>query len=250
MYNRLFLGNKLVRLKEVDSTNSYLKNLLSLSSNEVEGLVVVAENQVAGRGQQGSVWESEAGKNLTFSIFLKPNVLIQNQFLISKVISLGIIEFLTDLGLGMLKIKWPNDIYCGNKKIGGILIENTIKSNKISSAIVGIGLNVNQSKFNSENLPTSIALELNNNKLNLEDLLSRLLFFIEKNYTNLKLGKEGVINSNYLDNLYWINEFRSFRKGKELLEGTIVGVDKIGKIQLKIEGEIETFGLKEIVFFK
>ncbi len=91
MYQRLFIGSKLVNLKEVDSTSGYLKKMISDNSKEIEGLVVVAENQFAGRGKKGNVWESENGKNLTFSIFLKPNIKVEKQFLISKIISLGIV---------------------------------------------------------------------------------------------------------------------------------------------------------------
>ena len=133
MYQRLFIGNKLINLKEVDSTNSYLKQFLSDNNKEIEGLVVVTENQISGRGQKGNSWESEKQKNLTFSIYLKPNIVVHHQFLISKAISLGIIHFLGYLGLNNLKIKWPNDIYCENKKIAGILIENNIRENKIYS---------------------------------------------------------------------------------------------------------------------
>ncbi|MFB0925899.1 MAG: biotin--[acetyl-CoA-carboxylase] ligase [Vicingaceae bacterium] len=250
MYQRLFLGNKTLKLKEVNSTNSYLKELISSNYKELEGLVVVAENQFSGRGQKGSVWESESGQNLTFSILLKPNIPISKQFIISKTISLGIIAFLNDLGLNVLKIKWPNDIYCNDKKIAGILIENSINGNNINSSVVGIGLNVNQINFHSENSPTSIAKELMGDELNLDELLNQLLFFIEKIYTDLKLGKETLINANYTNNLYWINEYRSFRKGNELIEGTILGVNESGKLQLQVNNVIETFGLKEIAFFR
>ena len=250
MYQRLFIGNKTLKLKEVNSTNSYLKELILANDKEVEGLVVVAENQFLGRGQKGSVWESENGKNFTFSIYLKPNSLVQNQFMISKAVSLGIVAFLEDLGLENLKIKWPNDIYCNDKKISGILIENSLKGDKVNNSVVGIGLNVNQINFISENIPTSIAKELGKNQANLDDLLNQLLFFIEKDYMDLKLGKESVINLKYLEKLYWINELRSFRKGNELIDGTIVGVDQIGKLQIKINKEIEAFDLKEIAFFK
>ncbi len=250
MYQRLFLGHKTLQLNQVNSTNSYLKEYLSSNANEVEGLVVFTPHQFSGRGQKGTVWESEKGMNLTFSILLKPNLVVHHQFLISKIVSIGLVSFLEDLGLIDLKIKWPNDIYCKDKKIAGILIENTLKEAKVNNSIVGIGLNVNQTIFQSENNPTSIALETGVKQNNLEDLLHRLLFFIEKSYTDLKMGKEAQINTNYLNNLYWINEFRSFRKGDQLIEGTILGIDSIGKLKIEINKEVETFGLKEIVFFK
>ena len=144
MYNRLFIGNNIISLEEVDSTNRYLKDYLLKDNNTIEGLVVVATNQHSGRGQKGNTWQSEQGKNLTFSIFIKPNIQVQAQFLISKAISLGIVDFLNDVGLSELKIKWPNDIFCKDKKIARILIENTLKGNNVSNSIIGIGLNVNQ----------------------------------------------------------------------------------------------------------
>lgn len=160
MYKRLFIGEKQVNLTEVNSTNAFMKQLVQNSDNKTEGLVVNTINQTSGRGQQGNRWESEKGKNLTFSVYLRPNTLIQNQFIISKVVSLGIIDFLLDMGLTNAEIKWPNDIYCGKHKIAGILIENTVKGNKVCSSVVGIGLNVNQINFNSGNNPTSVTKEL------------------------------------------------------------------------------------------
>lgn len=248
MYQRLFIGNKIVKLKEIDSTNLYIKKLISDNDREVEGLVVIAENQYAGRGQKGNIWESEKGMNLTFSIFFKPNILIHNQFLMSKVISLGIVDFLDNLGLGQLKIKWPNDIYCGGSKISGILIENSIKENKIYHVIVGIGLNVNQTNFSLKNSPTSIAKELGTHLLNLEELFDQLLFFIEKRYLLLKAGKDNLIDEDYLRYLYWLNESRRFRINGESARGIIVGIDNIGKLRVKINNEIRAFDLKEIEF--
>lgn len=247
MYQRLFIGNKIVKLKEIDSTNSHIKKLIS-DDREVEGLVVITENQIAGRGQKGNVWESEKGKNLTFSIFFKPNMLVHNQFLMSKVISLGIADFLDNLGLGQVKIKWPNDIYCGESKISGILIENSIKENKIYHVIVGIGLNVKQTNFDLKNSPTSIARELGADLLNLNELLNQLLFFIEKRYLLLKAGKENIIDKDYLSRLYWFNEPRNFKINEESVRAIIVGIDNIGKLQVKINNEIRAFDLKEIEF--
>jgi BirA family transcriptional regulator, biotin operon repressor / biotin---[acetyl-CoA-carboxylase] ligase len=247
MYQRLFIGNNLVSLEEVASTNVYLKSRISESEAEVEGLVIVAKNQYAGRGQRGNEWESEKGKNLTFSIFLKPNILVKHQFLISKVVSLGIIDFLEDLKISTPKIKWPNDIYCDDNKIAGILIENSIKENKIYSSVVGVGLNVNQIQFNSGDNPTSLNIELNNT-FDIEELLYQLLFFIERRYLLLKASNESLIDSDYLHYLYKMNQPNRFKvKGKEIT-GVIIGVSLIGKLQVKINENIEEFDLKEIEF--
>ncbi len=248
MQQRLIIGNKLINLKEVDSTNTYMKQLVYSNDKEIEGMVVIAEHQFKGKGQRGNIWESEKGKNFTFSIFLTPNILVQNQFLISKVVSLGIIDFLDNLGLNELKIKWPNDIFCKKNKIAGILIENSIRNNKIENSILGIGLNVNQINFDCGNIPTSIIKELGCDLLNLEELLNNLLFFIEKRYLTLKSGKIELINKDYLNCLYGLNEVRIFKIGSENIDGTIIGVNSIGKLQVKIKDIIEEFDLKEIEF--
>jgi len=247
MFKPLFIGEKQINLTEVNSTNTFIKQLVTNSKKEVEGLVVTTRNQTKGRGQQGNTWESEPGKNLTFSIFLKPNILVRNQFLLSKVISLGIVDFLINLGLENVQIKWPNDIYIGKKKIAGILIENTLKSNKVFSTVVGVGLNVNQVKFNSANNPISIFNEIGVEK-DLKEVLNQLLFFIEKRYISLRQGKEKKIDADYLNLLLGINKISPFKIRNKILKGEIKGVNSIGKLHVIIEGHLEEFDLKEIVF--
>ncbi len=251
MYERLFIGKKNVELDETESTNTYLQHLISNNEKEVEGLVVAAENQYSGKGQRGNSWHSERGKNLTFSIFLKPNVKVKNQFLISKSISLGIVDFLLNRGLNNVKIKWPNDIYCDNKKLAGILIENSVRGDKIYASIVGIGLNVNQIKFlSSLPNPTSLSNVLGIREIDISEALNELLFFIEKQYISLKEGKAELINAKYLKYLYWLNETKKFSINKKNVEGIIIGISPIGKLQVEIKGEVEEFGLKEIEFLE
>jgi BirA family biotin operon repressor/biotin-[acetyl-CoA-carboxylase] ligase len=247
MFRRLFIGEKRINLMEINSTNAFMKQLVQNSENEIEGFVVATKSQTKGRGQQGNTWESEAGKNLTFSIYLKPNILVQNQFLLSKVISLGITDFLMDLNIGNVQIKWPNDIYIGNKKVAGILIENALKSNKIYSAVIGVGLNVNQLNFISENNPTSIFNEIGAEQ-DLNKMLNQLLFFIEKRYISLRQGREKVLDNNYLELLLGINKELKFKVGQETLIGEIKGVNSIGKLKVLIDSHIKEFDLKEISF--
>lgn len=247
MYNRLFIGEKRINLVEADSTNAFMKELVSVSDNEVEGLVITAENQLKGRGQQGNTWESESGKNLTFSIFLKPNTFVQHQFLISKIVSIGIVEFLMDKGLKNVKIKWPNDVYVGSRKIAGILIENSLKDNKVNSSVVGIGLNVNQLKFKSDNSPTSLVNILGEEQ-DLEKSLNQLLFFIEKNYILLKQQKDVAINNTYLSYLFGLEQDLFFELQGEKVRGKIKGVSTLGKLQVLINNELKAFNLKEIKF--
>ena len=250
MYNRLFIGNKLIQLDEVDSTNTYLQNLINNNEKEIEGVVVVADNQCLGRGQRGNSWSSESGRNLMFSIFLKPAIEVENQFLISKICSLGVIDFLKNKGLDNVKIKWPNDIYFRNKKLSGILIENSIKGNKIANSIIGVGVNVNQTKFSSS-LTNPISLKkVLGEQLDLRKSLDELLFFIEKRYLALKAKKYDLIDAEYLNYLYWKNERRSFQVNGKRVEGIIIGVESIGRLQVEIDQKIEVFDLKEIEFLE
>jgi BirA family biotin operon repressor/biotin-[acetyl-CoA-carboxylase] ligase len=247
MFKRLFIGEKRINLTEINSTNTFMKQLIQNSDNEVEGFIVNTKSQTKGRGQQGNTWKSEPGKNLTFSIYLKPNILVQNQFILSKLVSLGITDFLLDLGLQNVHIKWPNDIYCGQQKIAGILIENALKINKVYSTVVGVGLNVNQLNFNAINNPTSIIKEIGVEQ-DLQAMLNQVLFFIEKRYISLKQGKGKLIDANYLDLLFGINQLLHFKVGEEILSGEIKGVNSIGKLQVLIDNQLKKFDLKEIEF--
>jgi BirA family transcriptional regulator, biotin operon repressor / biotin---[acetyl-CoA-carboxylase] ligase len=248
MYQKLFIGNKLKKLEEVDSTNSYAKQLLLNDNDVIEGLVIVAESQSYGRGQMGNKWVTESGKNLTFSIILKPNLEVSNQFMLSKTISLGIVDFLIDAGFENIKIKWPNDIYVNDTKIAGILIENTLKGKNIDYSVVGVGLNVNQLKFDSGlTNPTSMRL-IKDLKYNLDDLLNKLLFFIERRYLALKSNNQKLISADYLEKLYRINELNKFEVNKVVVEAKIIAIAKSGKLRLDIAGKENEFDLKEVKF--
>ena len=143
-------------LKEVDSTNRYLRRLL-LEETLSEGSLVVTDFQQAGRGQVGNVWESEDGKNLLFSLLIYPHFLpVNRQFLISQIVSLSVKEVL-ELYIEGVQIKWPNDIYWKDRKICGILIEHDLMGEWLSQSIIGVGINVNQKEFRSD-APNPVSL--------------------------------------------------------------------------------------------
>lgn len=246
----LFIGKNVVELKSTDSTNNYSTELVQLN-NVFEGTVVVAETQYSGRGQRGNYWEAEPGKNLTFSIVLYPVFLqLYERFMLTKVVSLGVADYLSSIqGIHPenVKIKWPNDIYINNRKIAGILIENTVSGNHISTSIIGIGLNVNQQIFESSNKPVSLSL-LTDKEYNLKTCLSELCNCIEIRYLQLKGLKYDQINSDYLSQLYLINEKANFLyKGKKI-EGIIRGVKQEGQLRVESESKMIEADLKEIVF--
>lgn len=247
MQDRIIIGNKLIRLEEVDSTNEFLKKCLLTSKNESEGLVVTALNQLSGKGQRGNLWQTESAKNLTFSILLKPNISVDSQFKLTQIVSIAIINFLKSENINA-KIKWPNDIYIDDKKIGGILIENTIKKSKINTSIVGIGLNINQIDFDEKLInPTSLKLQTKKD-FELDLTLNRLLNFVDKTYLLSKTQMKLNITDEYLSNLYRYNELCNYKiLNKECL-AKIVGVSAYGKLLLDIKGEVQDFDLKEVKF--
>ena len=249
MYDCLFLGSKIVRLTEVDSTNSYASTLIKTSPKIItDGMVIYADNQTNGRGQRGSIWETMPNENLTFSIVLKPNLLVNEQFLLSKICALGILDFLTDLGIKNTSIKWPNDIYVGKQKIAGMLLENTLKNSKIEFCVGGIGININQTVFN-EHLQQITSLQLITNKsYNLNQLLNQLLFFIEKRYLQLKAGKLEQINNDYLNHLLGYNTERTYLINNQKFLGVISGVATSGKLQVIHKNNPQEYDMKEISF--
>ena len=145
----LFSPDKIIRLHTVGSTNDYMIEQIRNGNINLEGTIVIADEQTSGKGMDINIWESEPGKNLTFSIFFKPDFLrADQQFLLNKSISLGVYDFIKSLVTHQkVTIKWPNDIYVGDKKIAGILINNTIAGNELFYSVAGIGVNINQQKF-------------------------------------------------------------------------------------------------------
>ncbi len=246
----LFVGQNFVLLKEVDSTNNYLKNLASNSKPVIEGTVIMAENQYAGRGQQQNTWHAEAGKNLTFSLLLKPGFLpAADQFDLVRAISMGVFDALEPLLGPKLKIKWPNDIYYGDQKLGGMLIENMIQGGQIKNAIIGIGLNINQETFDPGLVKATSLKQILHQDYDLKTLLSEICRHIEAWYLNLKAGKILLVRNSYLARLYWLNEDKNFKTGETIFNGTITGVRDGGLLVIKNNtGEELEFSLKEIVF--
>ena len=246
----LFVGQNFVTLKEVDSTNNFLKHLVSNSKPVIEGTVIMAENQYAGRGQQQNTWNAEAGKNLTFSILLKPHFLeVTNQFDLIRVVSLGVFDALEPLLGDALKIKWPNDIYFGDLKLGGMLIENMIQGGQIKNAIVGIGLNVNQEVF-GPSLPNATSLkQILHQDYDLKALLSEICRHVEAWYLNLRAGKTEDVRKVYLSRLYWLNEMRWFKTAGGIINGKVKNVCYNGLLVIENTNNEELeFSLKEIEF--
>jgi BirA family biotin operon repressor/biotin-[acetyl-CoA-carboxylase] ligase len=250
IFSGLFIGQNFIILKEVSSTNNFLKETLSNSKPLIEGTVIMAENQYAGRGQQQNGWHAEPGKNLTFSILLKPGFLpLPAQFDLTRAVSLGVFDALMPILGDKLKIKWPNDIYYDNYKIGGMLIENMVQGGQIKNSIIGIGLNINQDSFPAS-LPNAASVkQILQRDYDLQTLLSEICGHIEAWYLNLKAGKIHLVRKRYLSSLYWLNEKKSFGSKDGVFEGMITDVKDNGLLVIKSNNNDELeFSLKEIEF--
>lgn len=241
---------KIIKLNTIASTNSFLKDLAKNTVLE-NFTVVVTDQQTNGRGQHNSKWHSKPFKNLTFSIFINFSDLeIHQKKYLNFAISLAIFKVIANKNLPKLSIKWPNDILSANKKIGGILIENTFSGNKIKNTIVGIGINVNQTTF-SNTLKNVTSLKIENNKdYNLEKLLLKIVLTIEKQITLLNLKKFNTLEKKYLNVLYKKNITSMFKNNDGcLFMGIIVGISENGKLQIKLEdNSVKEFGVKEVSF--
>jgi BirA family biotin operon repressor/biotin-[acetyl-CoA-carboxylase] ligase len=246
--NTLFLGKNLVFMPECHSTNTFALELCQQSPGSAEGTVVITANQSSGRGQRGNVWIVEPGKNLTFSVILRPSFLaIQDQFYLNIFSALAICDYLKEHSCESVRIKWPNDIYVREKKICGILIESQLQGSQITSSILGIGLNINQRNFTMDTA-TSLNLETGRH-YNLQDELELMLGFLEARYLQLRQLKLQSLKTDYLNNMYWINEEHTFQS-QELgtFNGAICGLDPAGQLLIRIDGKEKAFGIKDVVY--
>ncbi len=244
--NTLFLGKNVVFVPECHSTNTLLMELAQ-KTQQPEGTVVITKAQTKGRGQRGNGWEAEPGKNLTFSILLRPQFLTVNaQFNLTIAVSLGLIDFLKSRLSSQPLIKWPNDLLANGRKICGILIENTLAGDSIQQSVVGIGLNVNQQHFTIATA-TSLSLETGN-EYDLSKELGDLVSCMESRYLQLRTGKVNELRQDYLNNLYWLNQEQHFVSHGRSFKGTIEGIDELGKLVVLEDGQKNYFGIKEISF--
>ena len=239
---------RIVKLDCIESTNDYASDLLKKTKPE-EGSIYSTLFQSAGKGIGQNKWESEKGMNLLFSLILYPSFLpVEDQFLISKAVSLGIANYI-QAKTNHIKVKWPNDIYYKNKKIAGILIENSIKGSNINSSIIGIGFNLNQAEFKSD-APNPVSLHQITKKIySIDQELVKIRTNIRFFYDKLKAGKFEEINREYLKCLYRFNDIHEFKTDKEIFKARITGVNKYGHLQLKTENnEVREYGFKEVEF--
>lgn len=245
------MRDNLIHLTSTTSTNEYLHDLIARDDSINEGLVVWSDFQTNGRGQLSNCWESEEGKNLTFSMLFFPSFLpIQSQFLISQFVSLGIVDYLTrEVGMKDVSVKWPNDIYWKNKKIAGVLIENLLMGTAISHTIVGIGLNVNQKKFFSD-APNPVSMSnATKRQFNLEVELQKLVDSIKNRYLQLIKGDFSSLRAQYFNSLYRVDNYYYYQDDKGSFAAKIDSVADDGVLTLRlVDGELRKYAFKEVSF--
>jgi BirA family biotin operon repressor/biotin-[acetyl-CoA-carboxylase] ligase len=237
---------KLIKLDAIDSTNEFLKGLSN--KQELENFTVVtAENQTKGKGQMGSVWNSEVGKNLVMSVFVKNSLSDVNQiYNLNIAVSISVIQVLEALNIPALSIKWPNDIMSYNFKIGGILIENSIKSDGTVNSVIGLGLNVNQINF--VNLPKASSLAvICKTEFDKEALLYSIVDKFEK-LLNVKNLQSDSLWLSYTNSLFKKGIPMPFRDNKDhTFMGIIQGVSPYGLLQVLLEDDsVSEYSIKEI----
>ena len=243
------MSETFIHLNETHSTNSYLRELIMREKEQPEGTVVITDYQTAGRGQKGNSWESERGKNLTFSILLHPNHIPPGkQFILSQLISIAIVKVLKEYDR-YFSIKWPNDIYWKEKKIAGMLIEVDLTGSSLSNAIIGIGININQRHFKSD-APNPVSLtQLTGKEHNLSELLEKILDSIVDAYNKYSPDNEEEIRQKYMALLFRNKGVYPYLYGEEIFNASIEGIEPNGQLILKKEnGSIHTFAFKEISF--
>ena len=246
-----FRGNSerlpIIHLSSVDSTHSYL---MAYKPREGETMTVVyADEQTAGRGQGSNHWESEPGKNLTFSVLVHPTMVpVMRQFLLSEAGALALWDVLGQyLGADDVKMKWPNDIYWKDKKISGTLIETRLGGGHVKDCVYGTGVDVNQEKFVSD-APNPVSMkQILGHDVDLKELLNKIIDSFKKYYAAIENGEYAAISELYHSGIYRAHGFHRYKDKDGEFEAAIVEVEDSGNLILRDrEGCIRSYAFKEV----
>lgn len=238
---------KIIRFDEIDSTNSFLHGYHE--GDDVETVVAVAEYQTAGRGQGSNRWESERGKNLTFSVRTYPKgVAAREQYLLSMCIALAVRDTLSEYAEGMT-VKWPNDIYWNDRKISGTLIETTMSGKQLRICIFGTGININQQQFRSD-APNPVSLwQIVGHDTDRDEVLQEVLRNLEQNLQLLAEGQAEQIHRRYMDCLYRRDGSYEYRDKDGPFMARIETVERDGHLVLRTDtNELRRYAFKEVTF--
>jgi len=242
--NKFFLNKKL-HFDSLNSTNETLGHL----SKKIElqnGFYITTDFQISGKCQNKDKWDSNPKENLLISIFLNLDLNIENSFMLNQLASLAVLDTLRKFLEQKIEIKWPNDVFVNNKKISGILINNTVKGGIIKSSVIGIGINVNQTNFNEKYVATSMKL-LNKKDFKLNEIEKMLMKNIKKQSMILLEKKISLLSIRYNNHLYGKNLDSLFIINKKRIYAKIIEVDQNGKIKLMFgDSEVNEFSQDEV----
>lgn len=241
------MKTKIIKLREVTSTNAYMRQYVPAPDEELT--VVTAEYQTAGKGQGKNTWESNEGENLLFSFLCHPKqVPARRQFILSQAIALAVRDALRPI-VGPVEVKWPNDIYWHDHKLGGILIECSLTGSMVRDCILGVGININQREF--ENLtknPISL-YQITHRDIDREALLQAIIDDFEHYLRLIEYGNYDSIAASYMHALYRRNGFHAYRDDGGDFLARFVTIQPSGHLVLKDEdGMLRTYAFKEVKF--
>ncbi len=239
----LFVGQKQIYLPYCHSTNDVALEL-SKKSDFFDGTLVITDFQTAGRGQRGTVWESSSGQNLTMSLLIDSSFLkLQQQFELSMCAAVAALAAIKSFFSAKAEVKWPNDLYLNNKKVGGILIENSLREGNLRTSVIGVGINISQTTFEN---PRATSLFNEGIEVSREVFSERFCEYFETYLLMIKQGQS--LRDIYLINLLGMNEKRKYVVGEQEFYGVIKGIDKDGLLIVDSEFSQKTFDIKEITF--
>ncbi len=237
----------LLHLSIVDSTNSYLKKISDTQSFNVP-VLLIADKQTAGRGQRENKWHSEFEKNLLLSLLIEEKIPVEKSFYLSKITALAIYRLLKD-EIENLYVKWTNDVYYGDKKIAGILIENSMKGENIIRSIIGVGVNLNETDFPSK-LPNPISLkQITGKTYGVEDFGIKFYDEFRNLFSKFQQGFYQILDNDYNRALYKKGKWIKIRKNNLIEMVKILSVDSKGNLMVENQkGQVEHFAYGAIQF--
>lgn len=237
----------IIRLDEADSTNTYLRQ--HTAGHDESMLVAVADYQTAGRGQGTNRWESERGRNLLFSLLVRPKgIAARNQFVLSMAGALAVRDALSTYADGM-SVKWPNDIYHADRKISGTLIETTLAAGSVRDCIFGIGINVNQRAFVSD-APNPVSLcQIVGHEVSREDVMEQVLQGFDQYLSEVERGEAAAVVSRYNSHLYRHDGLHAYEDAHGRFSASILRVEPTGHLVLSdTAGRERRYAFKEVKY--
>lgn len=223
------IGSPFIELQQVDSTNNYATALVHEGMAQ-HGTVVFAHHQIKGKGQRDRAWQAQKDENITLSLVLQPWALAPSQmFLLSKATAVGLFRFFSKYAGHQTKVKWPNDLYWRDRKAGGILIENILSGTEWKYAIVGIGVNINQTKFPGLGKKAVSLRQITGNQYDVLALAKELVAELQVVYREM-IQLPSHVAAQYHDNLYKLNESVRLKKDSRVFDATIKGVSPLGQL--------------------